>query len=80
MGYFKDDKGNKSMTRLLVFIAAITGCTLSVGVFVLISYLCINHPDNLEKVPFLILVEIIVGLFTYAGLKKVFQKRAENKL
>lgn len=79
MGFFRDDNGQKSMTRLLVFIAAITACVISLGTLILIVYLCANHPDTIDKVPFLIIVEIVMGLLTYAGLKKVFQKREEQK-
>ena len=67
------------MTRLLVFVAAITGCVISIGTLILIAYLCTHHPETLEKVPFLIIVEIIVTLLTYAGMKKIFQKRVESK-
>lgn len=80
MSYFKDDKGEKSMTRLLVFLAFLTACVLSIGLFVALIYFeSITTPKNPREFEYLPVVEVIMGLLAYAGLKKVFQKKIESK-
>lgn len=80
MGYFNDDKGNKSMTRLLVFLAALTAFIMSLGVLVAKFYLLlVKTPENHITFDTSGLVTIIGSLLAYAGLKKVFQKREEIK-
>jgi hypothetical protein len=80
MGYFQDDKGNKSMTRLLVFLACLTALSMSIGMIVLMFYFeAMSTPENPKELNHLPIVEIIMALLAYAGLKKVFQKHAEKK-
>ena len=78
MGYFKDDKGNKSMTRLLVFIAAIVAYVISLATVTALIYF--NSLEDPNELPTTSIVPIITSLLAYAGLKKVFQKREETKL
>ena len=81
MGYFRDDKDNKSMTRLLVFIAAVLAyviCLSMVGALIWFAHTSTpEHTKELETTP---IVTVITTLLAYAGLKKVFQKREENRL
>ena len=80
MSYFKDDKGQKSMTRLLVFLAALTAFVLSIGVLIAKVYLLsIKTPENHLEFDATSIVTIITSLLAYAGLKKIFQKREEMK-
>lgn len=81
MGYFHDDKGNKSMTRLLVFLACLTALVMSIGMMVSIMFFeAMSTPENPKELNHLPIVEVIMGLLAYAGLKKVFQKREEKKM
>ena len=81
MGYFKDDKGNKSMTRLLVLMAAVVAYVISlIGVIASIWFIQSSTPEHTKELPTAFIVEIVGILLAYAGLKKVFQKREESKL
>lgn len=78
--FFLDDKGNKSMTRLLVFIACVTACSMSFGVLIAKFYLLASKtPENYVHFDMTGLITIISSLLAYAGLKKVFQKKEEVK-
>lgn len=79
-GFFLDDNGNKSMTRLLVFIAAVTACFMSLGVLCAKFYLlATNTPESYIHFDMTGLITIISSLLAYAGLKKVYQKKEEIK-
>jgi len=69
MSYFKDDKGKKSLTRILVFIACLTACALAIVQEIL------HALYETERS-----VAMVMALLAYAGLKKVFQKREERKI
>lgn len=78
MGYLKDNKGNKSMTRLLVFLACLTALLISIGLFIAVVYFeSITTAENPKELEYLPIVEVITALLAYAGFKKVFQKREE---
>lgn len=80
MGFFKDDKGNKSMARLKVFIALTAAISLSFLIVIFEAYFCaistVDNPKDFQEAPG---VSIILGLLSYAGAVKVLQKREERK-
>ena len=96
MGYFKDNKQNKSMTRLLVFMAAIVAYVICLSaVSAIIFFAWTSAPEITETLPdgtirvtaahhkeFAVgqITAIIMALLGYAGLKKVFQAKIENTL
>lgn len=80
MGYFKDDKGVKSMARLKVFIALVASISLAITLVILEAYFCaistVENPKDFQEAPG---VSIVLGLLSYAGAVKVLQKREERK-
>ena len=81
MGYFTDNKGNKSMARLKVFIALASAVVLSFLLIGLEAYFCklstLEEPKDFQEAPG---VSIVLGLLSYAGAVKVFSKREESKI
>jgi len=79
MGYFKDNKGNKSMMRLKVFMALVTALVLAVSQEIMVFYFeyisTIEHPREFPRE-----FTVILGLLAYAGATKVIQKKYENQL
>ena len=78
VGFFNDSKGQKSMTRLLVFLACVTACLIALLQECFYLYLASNatadNPVQFDR------DEIIIGLLLgYAGAKKVMQKRIEKQ-
>lgn len=80
MGFFRDDKGVKSMARLKVFVALVSAIVLAFLIVIFEAYFCaistLENPKNFEEAPG---VSIILGLLSYAGAVKVLQKREERK-
>lgn len=68
------------MGRLKVFIALVSAIVLAFILVILEAYFCnistLEDPKDFQEAPG---VSIVLGLLSYAGAVKVFQKREEVK-
>ena len=79
-GFFRDNKGNKSMTRLLVFMAATTAIVMAlIAEIACIHFMLVSTKEDPKEFPLLAVGSIITTLLLYAGVKKLVQKKTEAK-
>lgn len=78
VGFFEVSPGNKSMTRILVFILIITGIEWGSAILGVGLYMYVNNKESLP-----VIVTSITGMLTaittFAGGWKIIQKTEETK-